>query len=313
VRTNTQRKQIFSSVPEIDIRSAVLVVRLAELVRHERVLTMAQTKEAHRIVKKAWDDYLADEYLAKAAEVFGVLKTQLAIRPKEIVRHRMDGKTPMVDFPRVYTVDTKEPFDQRSCVALCIHDVPEFKYSSKVWTRVGPPQSNLGCPPADIRTRTRRYRRQAKICGEWFYGQFMSLTEEVFARNSPSAAGRLEVTTIGLHVEGERDEDLFDEWLLSNDSPNSENDDLFRYLAAAADLDIDLRDPKTLGQDDEWKSIPHTVELPNRELASRQFVYLVRKAEDMQLVTGIGFDDSGRGELASDVALKISRYMANRI
>ncbi|HSY52293.1 MAG TPA: hypothetical protein VLC46_26055 [Thermoanaerobaculia bacterium] len=323
-----QLKPFHHSVPEIDIRSAVPVVRVAELLRHDPVLTLKQTKEAHVIIEEAWQAGLAGEYLAKAAKVFGVSEQQLAFAPgKETVRYRMDGKTPMIDLPRVRTRNgAKVKSDQRSCVALCIDDTPGIKYSSKVWTRVGPPELDLGCPLDKIRERTRMYRRQANICGDWFYDRFVALTKEVFKNNEPTETGRLEVTTVGLQVRGEPDEDAFDDWLLSNDSPNAENEDLFRFLAAAADLDIDLRDADALGPDCEWKSIPHTVELPSRrsdkasdhidryrELASRQFIYLVRKAGNEQSVVGIGFDDSGRGELASDVALKISRFMANRI
>ena len=223
----------------------------------------------------------------------------------------------MIDLPRLRSVEGAElKFDQRSYVALCIDEPDEpgaDKYSSKVWTRVGPPAGDLGFATSDIREWTETYRRLTNTCCKWFYDEFMALTKKLFDVNEATETGALEITTVGLQVKSEPDEDDFDDWLLSGDSPNANNSDLFRFLADAADVDLDLRFITDDEPDSYWISIPNTVELPSRDLASRQFLYLVRPTGNEQFVVGIGFDDSGTGELASDVALKLSRFIANRI
>jgi hypothetical protein len=298
-----------SSIPAIKILSAVPVVRCAILVRHKPTLTRKQTEDAHDAVKRDWSRF-AEAYRAKVAEVTGVPEHQLTFDGREKhVRYRIDGKTPMIDLPRLRTLRAAPvQFDQRSCVALCIDD-----FSSKVWTRVGPPQGDLGFDIEKIGQRTEAYRRQADAFGRWFYGEFFSITEAVFAQNEPTETGRFEVTTVGLQVEGEPDDDYFDDWLLSDDRPNLENADLCRFLADAGNVRFDLRDLDRCEPDSYWMSIPNTVELPNGDLASRRFLCLVRPIGDDRFVVGIGFDDSGRGKLAGDVALKISRFIANRI
>ncbi len=304
-----------TSIPWIKILSAVPMVRRAILVQDEPVLTVQQTKDAHALVKRAWDSWLAEAYRSTAARISGVPISQLAFDPdKETVRYRMDGKTPMIDLPRLRTrTGTKLKFDQRSCVALCTDKSTTNKYSSKVWTRVGPPELDLGCAITDVREWTRTYRRQANACCKWFYDEFISLTKALFEQNESTETGGLEVTTVGLQVKGEPDDDYFDDWLLSADRPNVDNPDLFRFLADAADVELDLRDIQAIEPDSYWMSIPNTVELPNGDLASRRFLYLVRPIGDQRFVVGVGFDDSGTGELAGDVALKISRFFANRI
>src|SRR5712671_7424019 len=72
VTAGAQLKPIYSSIPEITIRSAVPVVRLAKLRRYDPVLTLKQAEEAWRRIKQAWLSGLAAKYLANAAIVFGI-------------------------------------------------------------------------------------------------------------------------------------------------------------------------------------------------------------------------------------------------
>jgi hypothetical protein len=297
------------TLPEIEIRSVVPVVRRAILIRHEPHLTWKQTEDAHAAVKSAWAKF-SDAYRANVAKVTRTPKHLLAFdKSEKEIRHRVDGKTPMIDFPRLRTLPGAHlHFDQRSCVALCTD-----KYSSKVWTRVGPPKGDPGFHVGEIGERTEAYRRQADACGRWFDEEFFSITEPIFEHNRPIKTGILEIITVGLQVEGEPDEDYFSDWLLDGNRPNLHNADLRQFLAAAGNLKFDVRELDQKEPKSSWISIPNTVMLRNGDLASRRFLYLVRPVGDDHFVVGIGFDDSGRGELASDVALKLSRYIANRI
>jgi hypothetical protein len=60
-------------------------------------------------------------------------------------------------------------------------------------------------------------------------------------------------------------------------------------------------------------SLPTSVELKNRDLVSRTALFLVRAIGDVVQVVGIGLDDSANGAFASDIALKVSRWVASRI
>src|SRR5262249_37732022 len=156
------------------------------------------------------------EYRKKVAGMTGVPKRYLEFDEKEKeVRYRIDGETPMIDLPRLRTGRKATPqFNQRSCVALCVDD-----YSSKVWTRVGPPKG-MTCDVAEIGKLCHMYRRQAQEFGEWFAAEFFKLMEGVLPKDSQTRRGILEVTTVALRVRDEVDDDAFDDWLLQDDRPN---------------------------------------------------------------------------------------------
>jgi len=289
------------------IVGVVPVVRRAMLYGFHPPLTKEQTRAAHAAFKKTWSEF-ADKYRNETSAVTGIPKRHLEFDEKEKeVRYRIDGETPMIDLPRLRTDrDARLQFNQRSCIALCIDD-----YSSKVWTRVGPPKGQT-CDVEDVGMLAHVYRRQADEFGEWFAREFFELMTGVLPR-AAQKRGILEVTTVGLRVEGEVDDEMFEEWLLTDDRPNLDNPELQRILTDAGGLDFDLRRLPDVDKQAYWISLPNTVQLPSGVLTSRRFLFLVRPSENDHRVLGIGFDDSSNGEVASDVSLKLSRFIANRV
>jgi len=248
-----------------------------------------------------------DRYLARMARIGGVPARDLSISEREQVRYRFDGETPMIDLPRVQTVEgTAYQFDLRNCCALCVD-----QFSSKAWARVGPPEGHAGYGLAEIRDMTERYRRQAIDAAEWFYDEFFALATDAFRgteRKRDSAV--LEVTTIGLRTDRELTQDDNDAWLFDGAGGNLANETLCNYLASAAGVDRSI--PELLEYEPRayWLSVPAVARSRRGLLVSRNVLYLGRLAENLIQFVGIGLDDSEHGDFANDVALKISRLIA---
>ncbi|MGZ5444932.1 MAG: hypothetical protein ACXW4P_24160 [Thermoanaerobaculia bacterium] len=294
-------------IPRIDIRGAYPVVRRAILAKHRPTLKAAQAEEAGNILGRLWPDW-QHAYLAAVAEAAGVAPGKLRIPPKDRVRNRYDGNTPMVDLPRVRSVEGAYRFDQRNCAALCV----EKKFSSKIWTRVGHPQDMEPCGLEELRELTDRYRHQAIRVGEWFYRNFFEATADAFHhthRHREKAV--LEVTTVGLRVDSEITDEEIDAWLFRDDAPNLRNEDLWEYLRCAGNIDMSLSELETT--EHEWWAMPIGVRTVDGIIVSRRVLYLVRPAGDIVQIVGIALDDSVNGELANDVALKLSRFIASGI
>jgi hypothetical protein len=296
----------------IEITRVVPVVRWAALVKHVPPLDERVTSTVARVMREAWPEW-AERYRAAVAERANLPVSELEVDAREAVRYRRDGKTPMVDFPRVRSrFGSLDPIDVRVCAALCVEN-----YSSKFWTRVGPPfgPQRRGYAVQNLPQVLRRYRSLARSCSEWFRHEIAAMADEVLSGRSPRQDGALEVTTVGLYVQGEHSEEELETWLVDSDGrPNFANEVLARFIKQIAGIDYDLREVEQREENAFWMSIPMAVQLPNGMLASRMALYLVRPVgDDIVQVVGVGLDDSLGGEFASDVALKVSRFVANRI
>lgn len=297
-------------IPDLKITGAIPVVRRAILAKHDPKLRKRQTRRAGNIMKTLWPTW-KDRYLAQMAEIAGVEAGELVIHEREEVRYRLDGETPMVDLPRIRTAERcVYRFDQRNCCALCID-----KFSSKIWSRLGPPERHPGYGLDDVRETTERYRRHAIKAAEWFYHEFFRLTADAFEgtkRTRDTAV--LEVTTVGLRVEGEVTGAVNDAWLFDGESVNLANDTLCDYLKSAAGIDCSIPELLDAERDDAyWVKVPAVVRQRNGVLASRNVLYLGHVTGDLVQFVGIGIDDSTKGDFANDVALKISRLIAGWI
>ena len=293
------------------ITSVVPVVRQAKLVRHVPHLDEGQAMAAATLMQNAWPSW-RETYRLAVAQRANLRPQDVWVDEREVVRLRKDGKTPMVDFPRVQTTGgAARPFDVRICAALCIDD-----YSSKFWTRVGPPfgSQRREYEVHDLESVLARYRWLAQSCSAWFHDEFLRLAGGAFSGCEEKDEGALEVTTVGLHVEEEITDEELHEWLFrGDDKPNFDNDELCSYIKRAASLGYHARELGEREPDSFWMSIPMAVQLENGDLASRTALYLVRAVENLVQIVGVGLDDSRNGEFASDVALKVSRFVANRV
>lgn len=293
--------------PALKIRGAYPVVRRAILAKHYPTLRPKQAEEAGSILKRAWPEW-QDGYVRYIAAAAGVGADELIIPEREQVRNRHDGKTPMIDLPRVRSTTPDYPFDQRNCVALCVED----EFSSKIWTRVGRPQDLDECSLKELRELTERYRHQAITTGDWFYREFFEVTAEAFrGTHRRRASAELEVTTVVLRVDGDITDEDVESWLFDGDSPNLDNAELWHYLRCAANINETLQDLEA--SEHRWLAMPATVTTADGVIASRRVLYLSRPIGDVVQIVGIALDDSGNAELANDVALKLSRFIANGI
>jgi hypothetical protein len=293
------------------IKRVVPVVRWAILVRHTPRLTSEHPGRVLSAFEQTWSDW-ASKYRASVAAQAGIELSDLRIVPHESIRLRLDGKTPMLDLPRVQTArGVARKLDLRNCVALCLDDL-----SSKIWTRIGIPYDDaiVGSSTSELRSAIGSFRAIARSCCEWFYKEFLELTSGAFDGIESKRVGILEVTTVGLSVDQDDGDEDFDSWLLEGSKgPNLQNEDLCTFLADAANLDFHPREMTRREPDSFWMSLPGAVQLPTGDLASRRILYLVRPIDGVVQIVGIGLDDSQSSDLASHVALKISRLVANRI
>lgn|ERR1051325_1915754 len=316
-RTESSAVGLLDRPEELRITGVVPIVRWARLIKHDPELTDEVTDQAEAAVKAAWP-YWKEKYRAFVAQHANISPDSLFFTDKETeIRRKRDGKTPMLDFPRMRALHCPDPFDLRNCCALCTD-----KYSSKIWTRVGYPFGGMSSelPVGNLRSGVRKFRAMAATYGEWFYAEFLDLMQDVFKPFQITETGTFEITTVGLRVDGECDEHKINHWLFQYDRegverPNLENDALCELISAAADLDVHPRQLTALEEQAFWMSMPATIELPNGDLASRNVLYAVRPlaADNTVQVVGIGIDDSREGDLAKDVALKVSRFLASRV
>jgi len=293
--------------PDLEITGAVPVVRRAILAKHEPALNKRQTRHAGSIMKRRWKAGWRGEYIARMAQIADVPADELIIPENEKVRYRFDGETPMVDLPRIRTAaGCAYHFDQRNCCALCVDE-----FSSKVWSRIGPPEGDAGYRLDGVHDATRRYRQHAIKAAEWFYEQFFELTSQAFEGTERTRdTALLEVTTVGLRVDGDITDAVNDAWLFEDGSANLDNDELCDYLAAAAGVDCDIRELLRKEKQAYWLTVPAVVRARSGVLASRKVLYLSRITGNLMQFIGVGLDDSASGDLANDVALKISRLIA---
>jgi len=295
---------------EPKITGVVPVVRSAILVRHDPPLAEKHPALVKDVIDQAWSRW-AETYRTAIAEMADVPAADLSLDGQETIRLRYDANTTLIDLPKIRSRSgSARLFDLRSCVALCVDE-----YSSKIWTRIGPPYpSKRGWDVDHLSPVLDDYRSLAQSSSEWFLDQFSELTKDVLSGHRMSREGLLEVTTIGLRVRGDtRNEDYFDSWLFHKDGPNLDNEELRRFMTEAVNLGYDIRQLKTREPKSFWMSMPMAVQLANGDLATRTALYLVKPVNDMIQVVGICLDDSRLGDFASEVALKVARVVANRI
>ena len=285
------------------ISAVVPVVRVAILRRHEPPLTEPHTRRAEAALKAVWPVW-KEKYRAAVAERANVDAHSVCIDEAEVVRWRMDGKTPMIDMPRL---GLQTEFDLRNCVALCVHE-----YSSKFWTRVGP-EFGASYRVDELTTVLERYRALARGCGQWFHNEVFDICRDALDEGTILDEGQLEVTTVGLQLDETLTEEEINNWFFVKGRPNFDNEDMCRFFSQTAGIDYDLRDVESREKRAFWMSMPMAVRLRDDSLAIRTALYLVRSLPSLVQVTGIGLDDSGTGDFANAVALKVSRLIANHV
>ncbi|HEX3527684.1 MAG TPA: hypothetical protein VH988_11495 [Thermoanaerobaculia bacterium] len=258
-------------------------------------------------------------YKKVVAQASGISLDDLSWGSQEEIRCRLEGKTRVVDFPRLRFEGSADlAFDTRITMAICVE---EKEMSSKAWSRLGLPQirgQRSVVALEDLSALTHRFRRIAVPTSDWA----LSLLRRTIRRLEPGLKTRrrgcLEVSALGA-----RDEQLapcFEKLTYSEakaeqllkDDPELEKR-VSRYFRSATSIPIPrLRDVVAKEPDSFWFSSPVAVELDHGELGSREVLYLLRPTANAVEAVGLAYDDSVAGDLAQKSAVKVSRWMANR-
>jgi hypothetical protein len=203
-------------------------------------------------------------------------------------------------------------------MAICI----EADMSSKAWSRVGLPLNPSGARPAveveTLNELTKYFRRIVQPSAQWAAKMLRQAVRALFPNLRLNSRGYLEISAMGA-----RDQALapyFDklahsettaEALLKDPQAEARFD---RYFKSATRFSIQrLRDEASKDPASFWFSSPVAVELRDGELGVREVLYLLRPTEDAVEVLGLAYDDSAAGDLAQRSAVKVSRWMANRV
>ena len=299
------------------------VVRLASLVRLTPPPSGRQAQSIQASLASRWEEKKGD-YRKVVAESAGLKPNELEFVEKEWVRCHYDGKTPMVDFPRLRTLaGTPLSFDTRICIALCTD-----KLSSKVWSRVGYPlrkasgdeehPEHLHVTKDQLRSLTSQFRKIAESSSEWATRMLEALVAQKYPKLSWTQRGILEISalTVGDQNVGETLQELAHSEttaaaLLARDDNGAE---LGEYLLGLANLDdASLLEITETEPDAFWFSTTGTVELADGHLVSRPMLFLMHPRGEVAQAIGIGFDDSTGGQLLRQSALTVSRWVANRV
>src|SRR3954468_16674619 len=82
------------------VKCVLPVVRWAILVKHTPHLSAVHTEKVLADISHVWKNWSL-RYLAEVAEQSSISKDSLAFVTSELVRLKIDGKTPMLDLPRI--------------------------------------------------------------------------------------------------------------------------------------------------------------------------------------------------------------------
>jgi hypothetical protein len=259
-----------------------------------------------------------DEYKEIVAKASGIDLGDLGCDVREGIRCRLEGKTRVVDFPRLWFQGSAIlAFDTRITMAICVE---EAEMSSKVWSRLGLPQSQ-GLRPVvtvdKLGTLTRRFRRIAVPTSGWAMSLLRRTIRALFPDLKMRRRGCLEVSALGA-----RDEYLapaFEKLAFSEATAQGLLSDpalerrFSQYFRGATKSPVSrLRDVSVNEPGSFWFSSPVSVELGNGELGIREVLYLLRPTDDAVEAIGLAYDDSVAGDLAQRSAVKVARWMANR-
>lgn len=258
-------------------------------------------------------------YKKIVAKASGVGVNDLSWDDHQGIRCRLEGKTRVVDFPRLRLQEPANlAFDTRVTLAICVE---EEEMSSKAWSRLGLPQSRgkrSVVALEELGALTHRFRRIAVPTSDWALNLLRRTIRRLFPDLKTRRHGCLEVSALG--ARDERLASCFEklaysearaEELLKAD-PELEKR-FSRYFQGATDSPIPrLRDVAVKEPESFWFSSPVAVELNDGELGTREVLYLLRPTADTVEAVGLAYDDSVAGDLAQRSAVKVSRWMANR-
>lgn len=307
------------------------VVRMARLLRVQPVPSTNQVKQLQVRIRDSWDEIKLGyrEVIAKAADLEPSL---LEFAQDEWVRLHRDGKTPMVDLPRVRSLaGSDRRLDARVCFAVCTDDL-----SSKIWARVGVPlkpevpgllehddrlanQVREGEPYSvenlrELREQMSSFRHIARETTNWATSTFESLVREVLPTSRVVMGGALEVSVVTARDAQLKEhlDRLSDYGLTANSLLEDASAVISKYIENAGDLDRPLKSILADGESF-WFSTPKTVEHPDGTLDTSQILYLMHPHGETAQTIGIGFADHLGGSHLRDSALDVSRWIANRI
>ncbi len=319
VRTEVSDKVALNRSPRKRQGSVTPVLRRAVLLRLSPPPTGRQADALLEHLAADWE-MARERYRSVVAKSAGIGLDNLAFDGHDEVRRRLEGKTRVIDFPRLRSHGgSAQVFDTRISMAICTE---EDEMSSKVWSRVGLPLKGSAFPPGigleNLEDLTRFFRRSAEETSNWATKYLRRVLKLLFPHLQVRRRGQLEISALGV-----RDKLLapFFERLAQSDTSAMEllrDDDaearFSRYFRRATDLpvkhlqDMTAKDPNSF-----WFSSPVAVELDDGQLGLRQVLYFLRPTNDAVQALGLAFDDSATGDLAQRSAVKVSRWIANRV
>lgn len=257
------------------------------------------------------------QYKKIVSTASGVALGDLRFGNHDEVRRSLEGKTRVVDFPRLaFHGHGFRAFDTRITLAICTEG--DKNLSSKAWSRLGPP---LGSRPSikveKLSELTEWFREIATPTADWAMKLLRRSFRELFPALKARRRGCLEVAAMGVrdavlspvfqrlaHTAATAEEILQDRETEMRFS---------RYFDNATKFPVrSLRDVTKKDPDSFWFSSPVSVELAGGELGIREVLYLLRPTPDAVEALGLAYDDSVAGDLASKSAVKVARWMANR-
>ena len=295
------------------------VLRRAILLKISPPPTGRQADALFELLKADWTG-VRDHYREVVARSAGIGLKGLDFDNRENVRCRLEGETRVIDFPRLRTRDgAAQAFDTRISMAICTE---KDEMSSKVWSRVGLPLTGSAVPPGvslgKLEDLTAFFRRIAIETAGWGEAFLRRTLRHSFPDLRARRRGCLEVSVLGA-----RDELLvpyFDRLAQTDTTARElleekETDARFsQYFRRIAKLPANrLRDATAAEPGSFWFSSPVAVELDGGELGLRQALYYLRPTNDTVQVMGLAYDDSAGGDLAQRSAVKVSRWIANRV
>lgn len=282
-------------------------VRWAVLVRETPRLSREGTGAVYRRLLDDWNSQRSRVLDFIATEV-GVSADRLTVQQGSPVLRR-DGKTRVVDFPRVSLAQPEsKAFDSRICIALCTDHM-----SSKVWARASRPlNANWSGTPANLKKSILRYRQLANALSRWALLRYLKSLQDLGIR------GRV-LTSLEVSVLGSDDRELGDALDRASALADGGKDQLtaserraiarhFGPLAGGITHAEGLLKTRRA----RWLASQTMVAQNNGELEERESCFVLRAVEDRAQAIGVTFDLDSPGEAAHQSSLKVGRWLANR-
>lgn len=307
------------------------------LVSFERLLNSEQLSSLCHMSMDSWSTWQT-EYKDSILKLDNLKKYNIEVAANETPLTHKEPDNQCVDFPRFdFFLDDNIVFSTRLCLAICIRGG-----SSKFWSRIGLPpltQSTKGysipiqqiqehtaksqIPMKELREYISLYRLITQKSSNWIFEKFKEIIKsqvlELKTLNLNKEVDWMEISAFGVNdvnVLKYTNQLSHNKTTLKEILKDSKaNDILSYYFREASDIQCSLNEyiSREDTQSYAWFISPTFITNGRGYIQQRNVLYLMRRIEGKTQIIGVGYDDSGDGQLAHASVTKVAIWCGSKV